>query len=360
MNRAILLDLAEGGLRMPIGTDLVLREKSDVPAILLNGKKLGEIALEAARRYHTPLAIPIMDLLLEKSLLLHMMGIKEPADTFQFTEIPADDALNCFGSSRKKPLPKRMKASVDAVREVAHAGKPYIPIGMSIGPLSLTIRLLADPITPIYMAGSGISGVDEPEVKLVETLLELSTKTVLRSIEAQLKAGATAIFLCEPAANKAYFSPKQIDSGSDVWERFVMAPNRRVAELIQSHNADLLFHCCGELTDPMVHSFGTLEPALLSLGSSRNLAEDAMLIPTSTVIYGNLPSKKFFSDEAISTDQVAATASDLIMQMKHVHHPFILGTECDVLSVPGYHDTIVKKVETMLTCCPEATSLLVS
>jgi hypothetical protein len=34
--------------------------------------------------------------------------------------------------------------------------------------------------------------------------------------------------------------------------------------------------------------------------------------------------------------------------MRDVGHPFILGSECDVLSVPGYEQTIKAKVEEFL------------
>jgi len=41
---------------------------------------------------------------------------------------------------------------------------------------------------------------------------------------------------------------------------------------------------CGDLTSEMTRAFATrLEPAVLSLGSSRNLWEDAALVPDSVV-----------------------------------------------------------------------------
>jgi hypothetical protein len=114
-----------------------------------------------------------------------------------------------------------------------------------------------------------------------------------------------------------------------------------------------MFHCCGELVGPMVASFGRLRPALLSLGSSRRLWEDAALLPPDTVLYGNLPTKKFFSDDAITPDTVAGMTRNLLRQMRRVHHPFIVGSECDVLSVPGCHHTIVGKVNVMMTTADE-------
>jgi hypothetical protein len=37
--------------------------------------------------------------------------------------------------------------------------------------------------------------------------------------------------------------------------------------------------------------------------------------------------------------------------MKKAGHPFIMGTECDVLSVPGHEAIIKRKVDAMISCC---------
>jgi len=207
---------------------------------------------------------------------------------------------------------------------------------------------MADPITPVYLSGTGATAADEPEVGLLETLMDLSTRLVLRVIQQQIDAGARVMVIAEPAANKVYFSPTQITGGSDVFERIAMKPNRRIAALLKEAGVELFFHCCGELIDPMARAFGTLNPAILSLGSSRLLWQDAALIPKSTVLYGNLPSKQFYSDSLVSVADVGKRSRELIGRMKEVGHPFILGTECDVLSVPGCEHTIKAKVDAML------------
>ncbi len=66
----------------------------------------------------------------------------------------------------------------------------------------------------------------------------------------------------------------------------------------------------------MVSQFTKLDPAILSLGSSRKLWEDAALVPKTTVLYGNLPSKRFYSDELISVDEVIEQSSDLVEKMR--------------------------------------------
>jgi len=75
MERQFYLDLAQSGLRMPIGADLVLHEKPNPAAILTDGEALGRVVEETARRYRTPLAFAHMDLQLEKTVLLEILGI---------------------------------------------------------------------------------------------------------------------------------------------------------------------------------------------------------------------------------------------------------------------------------------------
>ena len=89
---------------------------------------------------------------------------------------------------------------------------------------------------------------------------------------------------------------------------------------------------------------------LLSLGASRKLWEDADLVPKDIVLYGNLPTKNFYSDETISPSQVVELSRELHKKMQDAGHPFILGSECDVLSVKGKEDLIHRKVDLFMTC----------
>ena len=124
--------------------------------------------------------------------------------------------------------------------------------------------------------------------------------------------------------------------------------NLALREQLRSRGVDLIFHDCGELLDGMVQKFATLDPAIISLGSSQLLWEDAALLPKSTVIYGNLPTRQFYSDALVSVEKVRQLSSDLTLRMRAIGHPFILGSECDILSVPGSEQTIKAKVEAFL------------
>lgn len=350
MDRQFYLDLARSGLRMPIGTHLVLHEKENPEHIARDGRALGKVVEEAARRYRTPLAFAHMDLTLEKTVLCEMLDIPSGAiPTYHFRECPGEDVFRKVEERISGPLHPQLQAHVESVGYIA-TRTDLIPVGMGIGPFSLMTKLLADPITPIYVAGSGVTADEDPEVQTVEALLELSLRIVLCSFSAQIQAGAKACFVAEPAANKVYISPKQIEAGSDVFERYVIRPHRRIKALLDSRGVDLVFHCCGELTDYMVEQFTGLEPVILSLGSSRKLWEDARLVPKHIVLFGNLPSKHFYSDSLISREEVERLACELIRRMRETGHPFILGSECDVLIVPGYENAIREKVEAFVRC----------
>jgi uroporphyrinogen-III decarboxylase len=338
MTNTFFLELAARGARMPIGTELILSEKPDPKAIKLDGRKLGEVMEEAAVRWKTPLALPLMDLAVEKEWLLEGLGVAA-------AEIPTWH----FDGAIPEALPKtgatpRLKANCEAIRHIVTATKLHA-CGMSIGPFSLMTKLIADPISPVFLAGMG---EEDEDTEMVEKTLALATEVILHTISDQIDAGAKAVVLCEPAANAVYFSPKQLEEGADTFERYVMAHNRRIAELLHSREVSLIFHDCGELTDDMVRQFTTLEPAMMSLGSSRALWEDARLVPDNIVLYGNLPSKKFYSDEVMSVAAVEALGRELLEKMRSTGHPFILGSECDVLSVPGSEKTIRDKVNAFL------------
>ena len=340
MNRDYFLKLASDGLRMPIGTDLVLSEKPNAEAIKHDGKQLGQVMAESARRWRTPLAVPLMDLTVEKEWMLTALNVPAkdiPSYHFQGT-VPESVPLT--------PLTPRLKANLDAIRYIANE-TDLLPIGMSIGPFSLMTKLIADPIAPVFMAGMGEM---DDEIRACEAALSLGLQVILRSVTDQIAAGAKAIFVCEPAANTTYFSPKQFAESTEVFDRYVMEKNLQLKALLDKHDVDLIFHDCGELMDDMIRKFVTLKPVLMSLGSSRQLWDDAKLVSKDIVLYGNLPTKKFYSDSVITLAEVENKTRELAQKMRDTGHPFILGSECDVLSVPGSEAVIRNKVQAFLSC----------
>ncbi|MCS7043250.1 MAG: hypothetical protein NZR01_10710 [Bryobacteraceae bacterium] len=349
MIRPLLLGLAAAGLRMPIGTDLLLHEEPGPEAARLDPVRLGRVIERAARRYRTPLAFPLMDLRLEKADLLGLLGVPAAGvDGLHLTAPPEEAQIRAVEREEARPFPPGSQAQQGALRYIAEE-TDLVPIGMAIGPFSLLTKLLADPITPLALAAGGATAREEESVALAEAALRLSLAAVLRSVRAQIRAGARAVILCEPAVSTAYLSPRMMARAPHLLEQFVLTPLQRVRESIEGAGADLILHDCGQLTAELVRALAwKLRPAMLSLGSSRRLWEDAALLPPDTVLFGNLPTRQFYSDSAMPDEEVRRLVQELIARMRATGHPFILGSECDVLHVPDAAETIRRKVQLML------------
>jgi hypothetical protein len=349
VTRNTYLDMAAAGARLPIGTDMILREQPDHEAILTDGVRLGQVIEQAAHRYKTPLALPLMDLTIEKAELLATQGIDaEAVATYHFSSAPGGDAIQRAASGLSGTGLARHAANVGAVQYIARH-TDLTPCGLVIGPFSLMTKLIADPIAAIYMAGLGLTGQDDPEVLLVEQMLDLAQIAVERSLADQIAAGARMIVIAEPAVNSVYISPKQLKKGSDVLERFFTRPMKRLRAMLREADVDLFLHDCGELVDPILQALVAMEPHILSLGSSRLLWEDAAKVPDHIVLYGNLPTKRFYADD-LTEAMVAEQSREIVRRIRETGHAHILGSECDVLSVPEKHASISSKVAAFMEC----------
>lgn len=337
MDRTYYLDLAARGLRMPIGTDLALNEHADAESIRLDPVRLGQVVEEGARRYKTPLAFPLMDLTLEKT------------DLHDFLDSPPTGAtIERLAKAASRVFPSGCAAQQGAIRYIA-TKTDLLPVGMAIGPFSLTTKLMTDPIAPVAMSAAGVAPEEDEGVCQLHFYLRMAELAVARSVAAQIEAGAKAIIICEPAANTVYLSPRQMRAGIDMLELFVLPAMRRINAQMRAAGVDLIFHDCGELLPDMVRAFAAeLHPVILSLGSSRRLWEDAALVPKDTVLYGNLPTKSFYSDSVMPVEEVRVRTRELLDKMRATGHPYILGSECDVLHVPDAAATIRAKVAAML------------
>ncbi|MBD3320982.1 MAG: hypothetical protein GF350_07820 [Chitinivibrionales bacterium] len=347
MSRNEFIEMAEKQVVIPLITDLVLHEHKDVSSVLSDGRALGRVIEEAARRFQSPLAIPRMDLTIEKEAVLDALGAGGAENAgYRLSKPLSSDEINEIAETIAAKPSVKMKATCDALSCIA--AKPDLkPSGMCIGPFSLITRLLADPITPVFLYGMGVSKNEDPSVGIMQDCLELATAVVDCYCRMQIDAGARAMFVCEPAANTVYCSPQQVTEAEGVFDNLVLEPNLRLKALFGTYKTDMIFHDCGELNDTMLAKIARLHPVMLSLGSSRVLWDDARIVPGDVVLYGNLPSKHFYDDTVVSEAQVDRLCRELVQNMKQIRHPFILGTECDVLFVPEYRTTISGKIDRM-------------
>jgi hypothetical protein len=175
------LKMARCGLRMPFGAHLVLHEPPDPEACKYDAELLGAVVEAAARRYRTPLAFPLMDLTLEKLDLLRFLGVSDAeAGVFHFSEAPPLKVVSEVVAASRRLFPLRITANQNGVRYIAER-TDRLPVGMLIGPFSLMTKLVADPILPVAIAGSGVTAEEDPSVCLVERYMALAEATVLRS-----------------------------------------------------------------------------------------------------------------------------------------------------------------------------------
>jgi hypothetical protein len=348
VDQGLFLELARRGQRFPIAADLTLHEQAEPEKARRDAAMLGRVIAESAKRWGCPLGLPLMDLRLEKADIVRGLGVpEEEAEAFHFAERPPE-------SLPERPFPEAQAAAIGAIRWI-RAHTALVPCGIAIGPFSLLTRLLADPITPLALLARGGDGREDPGIEVAQRARQLAAETVERSVGAQLEAGAEVIIICEPSASTAYLSPRQMRAGGGLFEEFVLAPNRRLRDRIREAGALLFFHNCGELTDAMVAAFAAdLHPEVLSLGSSRDLAADAALVPEDVVLYGNLPTRRFYSDSAMPVAEVGRLTGELVARMRAKGHAHIPGSECDVLHVEGAAETIGVKLAEFMKAEPVA------
>ena len=350
MGKEYFIDIARKGSRMIFGADLVIKSNKDYQKILNNGEKLGQCIIESTQKYSSPLALPYMDLKLEKEFLLNILDIpSEMVEKFQFENNISDTIIDKVKAKINTSTP-RIEATCAAIKYVQE-NSDFLPVGMCIGPFSLYTKLLKDPITPVFLSSMGITSQDEPGIKDMQILLELTTLIIKQSISYQIEAGAKAICVCEPAANTVFITPDSLsETDRDIFDKVVMDPNKQIKSYLSENHVDLILHNCGELNDIMVRKMCLLEPVILSLGSSKDLWEYTKVVPDDIVLFGNLPTKRFMLDNTMPAKKVAELTKHIDSEMKKTKHPFILGSECDVLSVSGYEETIENKVKVLLGC----------
>jgi uroporphyrinogen-III decarboxylase len=351
MSRQTFHDFARRGLAMPLAVDLLVHLESTPEKVDANPAEMARIMIRAAEVFDTPLAVAPMDLRVEKAALAEWLGIPAAEhETFHLSQPLSFEQIealrNHFGDGE---LTARMRVTAEALG-IAAKRSALIPTGMAIGPFSLVTKIMEDVITAVFMVGAETDPDEDESVALALQLIELTTGLVEAYVRAQIAGGAKAIIICEPAANKVYFSPKQIAEGSNVFERMVIEPNRRIVKAIEEAGADLILHDCGELTPEMIADLAGLHPVVLSLGSCVDIVEATRHVPRDVVLFGTVPSKFVPREDEMPVEKVRAICASLRDRMEATGHPFILGSECDVLCVHGHERGIMAKAREIAEC----------
>ena len=133
MKREYYLELAAAGLRLPIGIDLVLHESPDPQRVLRDGSLLAEVVASAARRYASPLAIPLMDLTLEKEDMLRLLGMRKRKPKPSISPRPRTKAL-CNSYVARRTLPSAPAAKPTSIRFAISPRQPILfPLEWRLG-----------------------------------------------------------------------------------------------------------------------------------------------------------------------------------------------------------------------------------
>jgi uroporphyrinogen-III decarboxylase len=344
MHRQFFLDLAEKKAAIPLAADLLVHALSHPEHVESDSEEMARVMHASVAKFRSPLTVAPMDLRVEKRALGELLGIP-PSMLEEFhlhAPLEQGQTTTLLNAVREKGITPRMEVTCGALQRVA-IDAPSFPVGMCIGPFSLLTKLVEGMITAVFMISQGFEPEDDPSVALALDLLPVTMELVRGYAVAQVKAGAKAVIICEPAANKVYISPNVMESGSGIFSQFVLEPVRSIADSIEEAGAAFILHDCGELTPEMISSLASLRPSMLSLGSSVNLAQAASLVPQDVVLFGNVPSKFFPSDADMPEGIVREICAGLRGSMDASGHPYILGSECDILSVGGKEDAIMRK-----------------
>jgi uroporphyrinogen-III decarboxylase len=211
-------------------------------AIRLAGDQLGQLIAANARRHHSPLAVPFLDLTIEKNIILEQLNL--PLD-HQFHDPLPDETVHDLCHRLQTTPTGRWKANLDAIAYIAQH-TDLTPVGLSTGSFTVMTQLVADAKASVRQADKA-----SPAIELVEQMLDLALRVNIRVIASQLSVGAKVILICEPAVAQDYLLPV-------TFERYVLAPHRHINEIVNAAGAELIVHATGELTPEMRHALDAI------------------------------------------------------------------------------------------------------
>lgn len=177
-----------------------------------------------------------------------------------------------------------------------------------IGPFSLAGRLMD--MTEIM-----VNCQVEPD--MVHETLKKTTQFIIEYIKAYKAIGANGVVLAEPAAG--LLSPKLIAEFSSKYVK-------EIVDAVQEDNFILIYHNCGN-TIPLIDSILSVGAAAYHFGNAIKMSEMLKLIPSDTIVFGNVDPAGQFRN---GTPESIREATQNILKDCNQHKNFVISSGCDI------------------------------
>ncbi len=177
-----------------------------------------------------------------------------------------------------------------------------------IGPFSLAGRLMD--MTEIM-----VNCQVEPD--MVHETLKKTTQFIIEYIKAYKAIGANGVVLAEPAAG--LLSPKLTAEFSSKYVK-------EIVDAVQEDNFILIYHNCGN-TIPLIDSILSVGAAAYHFGNAIKMSEMLKLIPSDTIVFGNVDPAGQFRN---GTPESIREATQNILKDCSQHKNFVISSGCDI------------------------------
>lgn len=263
-------------------------------------------------RYQTPFLQTCMDPTIEAEIFGAQVNLEEE----EMPTIPGRlvrDRSELSALIDPKVGHKRTTVPLSAVQwfKEKYPGSALFVLGSATGPLTVVCHLYGIPETLALV---------DTDPGLLNELLEISTRFLLRYAWAFREVGADGVIVSEPAAG--LISP---DSTAEFSSKFV----RRIVDFVQNEQFAVIYHNCRANENhlqPMLEAGA----AIYHFGSSIDLATALGAVDGETILSGNIDQVSMMLNA--DPDTVAVQTNHLL-DVTANHRNFVISASCQLL--PG-------------------------
>ncbi|MGI6403133.1 MAG: uroporphyrinogen decarboxylase family protein [Oscillospiraceae bacterium] len=198
---------------------------------------------------------------------------------------------------------------IQAIEKACHLITDRPVLAGVIGPFSLAGRLLDVSQAMLYC-------YDDPD--MVHALLSKITQFLIDYIKAYRAVGAHGVVIAEPLAG--LLTPA-------LNEEFSVTYVKQIVDAVQTDEFAVIYHNCGNGTPKMVKEILTIGAMAYHFGNAIDMAEMLGLIPSHTVVMGNIDPAGQFKN---GTPQSIREATLHLLEQCHTHSNFIISSGCDI------------------------------